>query len=376
VFSGLDTITILTVDLAHGLPAVDADAVMSDAQIVYASPDRLFVATQRWFAPQLRIRDQAPPTTTQINAFDTSDPGRTTYAATGEVKGFLLNQFALSQYQGVLRVASTETPTWWEGGDSSAGEGSAVTTFDASSLQPLGRVGGLGRGERIYAVRFVDDVGYVVTFRQVDPLYVLDLSKPAEPRVSGELKVAGYSAYLHPIGKDLVLGVGQDAGADGRTTGTQLSLFDVSDPANPQRLAQHAIGGANSSAEYDHHAFLYWPATKLAVVPLTVYDGQGQPFTGAVGLRVTRTGIDEVGRIEHPHDDGALWEVQRATVIGDRLFTLSAAGVLSSALDTLAAGPFVAFPDKPPAYGGCGGPGGPGGPETFGACPVEAGPAR
>ena len=121
--------------------------------------------------------------------------------------------------------------------------------------------------------------------------------------------------------------------------------------------AGHAIAGASSSAEYDHHAFLYWPATKLAVVPLTLYDGNGPPFTGAIGLRVERTGIDEVGRVEHPHDDEALWDVQRATVIGDRLFTLSSAGVLSSALDTLAAGPFVSFPDRPPVFSGCdGGP--------------------
>ena len=97
----------------------------------------------------------------------------------------------------------------------------------------VGRVGGLGRGERVYAVRFVDDVGYVVTFRQVDPLYTLDLSNAERPRVLGELKIAGYSSYLHPIGDDLLLGIGQDATEQGRTLGTQLSLFDVSDLRRP-----------------------------------------------------------------------------------------------------------------------------------------------
>ncbi|MEO6496207.1 MAG: beta-propeller domain-containing protein, partial [Solirubrobacteraceae bacterium] len=232
-FSGLDTVTILTVDLDRGLPSVDADAIMSDAQIVYGSPDRLFVATQRWLSPAAMERS-APPetTTTQIHQFDTSQADRTAYAASGQVKGFLLNQFAMSQHGGVLRVAATETPEWWSGNGAEPGEGSAVSTLSLSNMEQVGRVGGLGKGERIYAVRFIGEKAYIVTFRQVDPLYVLDLSDPARPRVTGELKIAGYSAYLHPVGDDLILGVGQDAGRDGRTTGTQLSLFDVSDPAD------------------------------------------------------------------------------------------------------------------------------------------------
>ncbi|MFL5843316.1 MAG: beta-propeller domain-containing protein [Solirubrobacteraceae bacterium] len=338
-FSGLDTITILTVDMAKGLPSVDADAVMSDAQYVYASTDRLYVATTRW---QSDAR-------TEIHEFDTSQPDRTTYVASGSVEGSLLNQFSMSEHKGVLRVAATRNTD------------SAVTTLDRDTMDQLGKVEGLGEGERIYAVRFLGDTGYVVTFRQVDPLYTLDLSDPEAPRVAGELKIAGYSAYLHPIGDDLLLGIGQDAGADGRTTGTQLSLFDVSDPANPRRLAQYAIAGGSSTAEYDHHAFLYWPKTKLAVVPLTTYSydektDTSTQFVGAVGFRVERTGIDEAGRIEHPADDYSLWDIQRATVIGDRLFTLSAAGMMASPLDTLGSGPFVAFPDKPAnmGYGGCG----------------------
>jgi hypothetical protein len=355
-FSGLDTVTILTVDMAKGLPSLDADAIMSDAQIVYGSPDRLYVATQRWLAPAVMERPEAPPTTTQIHEFDTSQPDQTSYVASGEVPGYLLNQFALSQHHGILRVASTETPTWWQAGATN-GNGSTVTTLDTATLSKVGSVGGLGKGERIYAVRFIDDVGYVVTFRQVDPLFTIDLSNPAEPRVAGELKVAGYSAYLHPIGKDLLLGVGQDAGEDGRTTGTQLSVFDVSDPAHPARLVKHAIGqGSSSTAEFDHHAFLYWPQTKLAVIPLALYDyeGGGDPFVGAIGFHVDRDSIDEVGRISHPHDEYSLWDIQRATVVGDRLFTLSSAGMLSSALSDLAAGPFVAFPDIPTYQYGCG----------------------
>ncbi len=275
---------------------------MSDAQIVYASPDRLFVATQRWFAPQLRIRDQAPPTTTQINAFDTSDPGQTTYAATARSRASCSTS---SRCRSTRGSCASPAPRRRRGGRAATrapARAAPSRRSNASSLQPLGRVGGLGQGERIFAVRFVDDVGYVVTFRQVDPLYVLDLSKPAEPRVNRRAegrRLLGLPAPdrqgPRPRGRP---GRGRRRPHD-RHAAVALRRLR---PANPQRLAQHAIGGANSSAEYDHHAFLYWPATKLAVVPLTVYDGDAPPFVGAVGLRVTRTGIDEVGRIEHPHE--------------------------------------------------------------------------
>ena len=145
----------------------------------------------------------------------------------------------------MLRVASTEEPAWWGTGPQEESE-SFVTTLGErdGALVQLGRVGGLGKGERVYAVRFVGDTGYVVTFRQVDPLYTLDLSPPSRPAVLGELKIRGYSAYLHPLGDDLLLGVGQDATEEGRVLGTQLSLFDVSDLRRPVRITQYALGSS------------------------------------------------------------------------------------------------------------------------------------
>jgi hypothetical protein len=355
-FSGLDTATVLTVDLARGLPSTDAQAIMSDAQTVYGSTGRLYVATQRWLPPAVTEQPQAPDVTTQIHEFDTTDGARTTYVATGEVRGYLLNQFAMSEDAGVLRVASTEQPQWWPSQEAAAaGAGSAVTTLDTATMQPLGRIGGLGRGQRIYAVRFIGDTGYVVTFRQVDPLYVLDLSRPAHPSVSGRLELEGYSAYLHPLGGDLLLGVGRTVGAGNEPSGSRLSLFDVGDPAHPKLLATHDVGGGSSSeVDYDHHAFLWWPATRLAGLPVELYDGSSVPFVGAVGFHVTGSAIDELGRISHPHDASSLWNVQRVNVVGDRLFSLSDAGVLSSSLADLSAGPFLAFPDVP-AYTYCGG---------------------
>jgi uncharacterized secreted protein with C-terminal beta-propeller domain len=244
----------------------------------------------------------------------------------------------MSEREGFLRVASTEEPSWWDGPGERRENESFVTVLEERDgrLAQAGRVDGLGRGERIYAVRFIDDVGYVVTFRQVDPLYTVDLSDPRSPAVLGELKILGYSAYLHPVGEKLILGLGQDATAQGRTRGTQLSLFDVSDLRNPQRLHQRELGSDSSSeAEYDHRAFLYWPATKLAVIPIELY-GESSVFAGAIGFSVERdAGINETGRVQHDTSNYPS-PIRRSLVVGDKLYTLSDLGVKSSRLDNLA----------------------------------------
>jgi hypothetical protein len=351
-FSGLDLLTVLTIDLDKGLFDVDRDAIMAGAQTVYGSPTALYVASQRYL-PAVEAGRGLPTTArTEIHRFDASRPGETTYASSGDVAGFVLNQYALSEFDGALRVASTEEPQWF--GGAQTGESQSYVTVLAqrgSRLQALGRVGGLGRGERIYAVRFAGDKGYVVTFRQVDPLYTLDLSDKAAPRVVGQLKLQGYSAYLHPISDDLLLGVGQDASAQGRTLGTQLSLFDVSDLRNPARLAVASLGsGASSDAEFDPHAFLFWKPADLAVIPLQTFGDTGPTFSGAVGFHVGASSLAEAGRVTHPKTAPSDFAppIGRSLVIGDRLYTLSYAGLAASRLDTLAPLAFAAFPQEEP----------------------------
>ena len=349
LFAGLDVLTVLTIDMGKGLPAVDSDALMTDGQTVYASGTGLYVATQRFLPPPASTNQVPPSITTAIHRFDISQSGQTSYSASGEVPGYVIGQFALSEYKDVLRVASTDSPVWWPGAARPEIQ-SYVSTLKQSGdvLLPLCRVGGIGRGERIQAVRFLGDDGYVVTFRQIDPLFTIDLSQPSAPRVAGELKLLGYSAYLHPLGGGLLLGVGQDATDQGRQLGTQLSLFDISDLARPRRLSSHAVGSSSSSeAEWDHHAFLYWPPEKLAVLPVSFYDGQSDPFNGAIGFRVGQTAIDEVGRIAHDGSGQYTPGIRRAVVIGDRLFTVSDAGAKASTLSSLADEAFVPFPSSP-----------------------------
>jgi hypothetical protein len=314
-FSGLDMLTVLTIDLDKGLWATDRDAILSDAETVYASASSLYVATRRLSA------NGTYGDTTSIHRFDASTPRSTSYAGSGAIPGELLNQFSLSEQDRILRVAATA-------GDQSE---SRVITLETrgGTLTEIGRVGGLGHGERIYAVRFIGDLGYVVTFRQVDPLYVVDLSDPAHPAVRGELKINGYSAYLHPIGDDLLLGVGLDATSTGRRRGVQLSLFDVADPAHPARLAQQSLGGDESTTpvEYDHHAFLWWPAGHLAVLPVSDYDPTGDPSAGARALRVDRSGITVAGLIPaRSFASGERAMPLRAVIIGGALWTVSDAG--------------------------------------------------
>jgi Beta propeller domain len=351
-FSGLDVLTVLTVDMAWGLPAVDSDSVMADGDTVYASQDSLYVATSRWVR-RTGAGNGPPAIATAIHRFDASRPGETSYVASGSVDGYLLNQFSLSEYSGHLRVATTSTPPWWNPSDPAHPSQSAVTVLEqhGDQLVPVGRVGGLGDGERIHAVRFIGDRGYVVTFRQTDPLYVLDLSHPTAPALRGELKLSGYSAYLHPLSDDLLLGVGQDATDGGRVLGTQLSLFDLSDPAKPVRLQSVRIANnAYSAAEADHHAFLWWARSNLIVLPLSVWDaGNGsQSFNGAVGFRVGRSGIEEVGRATHEPDNPltSSWfaAIRRTLVVGDRLFTVSDLGIQAERLADLSEEGWMPFP--------------------------------
>jgi len=353
VYSGLGLLTVLTIDLRKGLAPIDSHSIVADGRTVYASQENLYVATQRWSPRPITAATSDPPRiTTTIHKFDISDPTSTQYRGSGTVSGYLMSQWSLSEYKGVLRIASTEEPTWWNPGPQEQSE-SFVTTLGEKdgALVQLGRVDGLGKGERVYAVRFTGDTGYVVTFRQVDPLYTLDLSNPSRPAVLGELKIRGYSAYLHPLGGDLLLGIGQDASDEGRVLGTQLSLFDVSDLRRPVRLHTYALGSSWSEAESDHHAFLWWGPSRLAVLPVQSYADK--PFVGAVGFRVSRGTIDEAGRVTHtgeaiPSDAGRVGAIpiRRSLVVGDTLYTVSEMGVKATGLASFAGEGWAAFPQS------------------------------
>ena len=336
-FSGLDTVAVSSFDIGSSLQSRNTVGVIAGGQQIYATDTATYVSTTDW------SRDGSAAKTS-LHKFSTTPSGATTYQGSGEVPGTLLNQYAMSEYDGVLRVASTisERRGWVNSRQATEGVVTTLAEQDGA-LRQLGQVGGLGRqdNESIRAVRFIGELGYIVTFRQTDPLYVLDLRNPAAPKVLGELKIPGYSGYLHPIGANLLLGVGQ-SGLDSSTPtpsrragqiGVQFSLFDISDPASPRRIDTQTYGGGAAAAEFDPKAFLYWQPRNLIIAPTNLhgdYRGHGA-FSGLVLLRANRDGLVELGRIATSQAYGS---VNRSVVIGDVVYMLSDSALQANGIDT------------------------------------------
>ena len=301
-FAGFGSLSVISIDGASGLSEPSAASVLASGQNIYASTNTMWISTNQWYdwgnftdAEREQAEDSF---TSQLHGF-TIGGDSPEYLASGSVRGHLLNQFAMSEHEGILRVATTDGTIWSNDQNSE----SFVTTFDVdgTELVQLGQVGEMGRGEQIFSVRFVGDTAYVVTFRQTDPFYTVDLSDPASPTVLGELKITGFSGQLHPLGPDHVLGIGQEATEEGRTTGAKVTLFDVSDLADPIDVANWTLDNSWSDAQWDHRAFLWWPQEDLAVLPVQNYSEQ---FWGAVAFRIDldEGTISEAGRLTHEPD--------------------------------------------------------------------------
>ena len=269
-----------------------------------------------------------------------SAPEPVRYVASGEVKGWILDQFSMSEYDGHLRVAATEFDWWW-GATPDAEPASSISVLeddDLGNLLEVGHLGGLGPGERIFAVRFMGAKGYVVTFEQIDPLFTLDLADPTRPKVIGELEVTGFSSYLHPIGDEWLLAVGQEADEEGRVIGLAVSVFDVRDLTDPKLAHRYLIEGEDdtwswSEALHDHHAFTY----HRGVLSIPAYiGGEQERFSGLLVLAVDpEDGIYELGRIDHQDlssPEGRAW-MRRSVYIEDAIYSLSSAGIKVNSLE-------------------------------------------
>ena len=286
---------------------------------VYASTSSLYVSATHW-GNWWDTRDTIQ--TTNIYRFDLGADD-VPLTAMGAVPGVTLNQFSLDESaDGLLRVATTS------GFGDRASSGVYTLAASAGNLQTIGSVTGLAPGEQIYSVRFIGDRGYVSTFRQVDPLFVIDLANPARPRVVGQLKVPGFSSYMHPLDATHLLGIGRDVDpATGRVLGLQLSIFDVGNPANPKQTATYTFAGDGwqswSAALWDHHALSWFAEQGILTLPVQ----QGDWWQGSTGLVVFKVdthstdGFTNLGEITH---DGP---VQRSVRIGEFLYSVSAGEV-------------------------------------------------
>jgi hypothetical protein len=277
--AGLGTISVLTMDPADP-SAVESTGISANGDQVYASTDRLYVATTAGGWWSWETGDRSSEVLTEVHAFDVTEEN-TSYVASGEVPGYVMDRWSFSEHEGMLRVATTSDDR---------GSESSVTVLgeDGTRLDVVGSVGGMGKGEQIQSVRWFDDLAIVVTFRQTDPLYSVDLSDPTAPAVLGELKIPGFSAYLHPVGEDLLLGIGQDATDRGRTTGSQASTFDLSELSDPTRVTALGLGAHRySTVEDDPRAFTYLAEQGIALVPV---DGWGRDESRLAALRVHEDG--------------------------------------------------------------------------------------
>ena len=276
-FAGFSQVSVVSLDTNALLAVGDATSVMAEGEVVYASAENLYVShVVRDFSDFDAQPSNDIQAETVVHKFALAANGQADYDGSGAVVGQPLNQFAFHEHNGHLFVATTVFSKRWE---------SFVTSLEDVGNQLLinHKVGNLGKGESIHAVRYVGDKAYVVTFRQIDPLYVIDLSNPSRLKTKGELKITGYSAYLHPVGDDLLLGIGREGTSSGNLTGLKLSLFDVSDPSNPREADKLDFDGGSSAVEFDHRAFLWWEDSSLAVVPVK-NDRSG--LTGALGIRI------------------------------------------------------------------------------------------
>ena len=339
VASGTSSTSIVTLDPDADAPTSNR-TIVGGSDILYASSQAMYLATSSWQSQGLIARGLGKGVSTDLHGFDITSPDKPAYLGTGSLPGTLVDRYALSEDHGYLRVATTigdPLPPTGEGIAPSAVRLSdnRVTVLKPVDgvLQKVGELRGLGRGERIFGVRFLGDIGYVVTFRTIDPLYALDLSDPRHPVAKGALHISGYSSALYPLSTGKLLGVGQAVGAHQQQLGAQAEVFDVSVLAKPRLTGKLVWANASSPAASDHHSLLWWAPKNLVVMPLTGYSGT----SGAVVLRVGSTGkLVELGRVNVPaggSSECCQQGISRALVVGDLLYSITDNGVVTNPLD-------------------------------------------
>lgn len=349
--------SILSFDLLAQDLVYDADHVISNYATFYASKDALVLA-ETAHSPWWFWWWDEDPEQLNVHTFDISQAGVTNYLGSGRVEGWALDQFALDEEKGSIRVATTTRARWNQEGDEVTPSASNVWVLkregESSNYAVIGHIGDIAPGERITAARFLGDKAFLVTFRQVDPLFTVDLSDPRNPRLAGELKIPGFSTYLHPLEGDKLLSIGvggDDRGANWRTT---ISLFDVSNFNSPQVVEQLPIqaegGWGWSAALWEHKAFTYFAPKKMLAVPQSNYEYKyvngREEYRYLSKLELIEvdpaTGLSRKGAIDHTGyyqvDPYRYWgnvDIRRSIFMGDYIYAISDKAITVHQLGTL-----------------------------------------
>ena len=295
------------------------------SDIVYASQNNLYIAQANYG----RFYNSSESKTT-IYKFNL-DESKIVLKCKGEIKGNLNNQFSMDEHDGNLRVATTL------GFDDDSTNQLYVLDKD---LKQIGKIENMAKGEKIYSVRFIGKVGYVVTFKQIDPLFVIDLSNPTSPEVKGELKIPGYSSYLHPYDETHIIGIGYNTKTNSNggvtTTTLKMSMFDVSDLSNPQEMFNVSIGNYSSYSNvlYNHKQLFYNKQRNLIGFPVTLreYDYKNDKDAFVVFEIDLENGFEKHGEISNKIN--YLTNIDRAIYIDDILYTLSEKQIIAYDLNT------------------------------------------
>lgn len=322
-------LNIVSFDVTNNEKA-NVDTYLGAGSEIYASDKNLYITRVIYnYEEENNYREYE--TSTEIYKFNLVE-GKCNFDKAGEVPGGVLNQFSMDENGEYFRIATTSNKDW-----DSENNTNNLYVLNAK-LEIIGKVEGLAKGERIYSVRFMGDRAYMVTFVETDPLFVIDLSNPTNPTVLGELKIPGYSKYLHPYDETHIIGFGERTkvvnygyGDQVITDGMKMALFDVTDPNNPKELYSVDIGerGTYSELLYNHKALLFSKEKNIIAFPISVTEDDYEvTFQGAIvyGLNLEE-GFTLKGEISHIEEGYDLYKsgnrVNRIIYINDKLYTLS-----------------------------------------------------
>jgi len=306
-------ITVSSVDISSENRA-DIEAILGYGDTTYMNDKSLYITDEfhKYEYGWNHIK-------TKIIKF-TIDKGLLGYGGAGIVPGRLLNQFSMDEYNGYFRVATTENSY------------SNNLFVLGPALDIVGSITNLAEGEKIYSVRFMGDFGYIVTYREIDPLFAIDISDPTKPRVTGQLKIPGFSNYLHPISGDVLLGIGRDA-VGAIPKGLKLSLFNVSDKTDPKEIC-NLILGDNAYAEVleNHKAAMFNPSKGMLAFDCSIREKDGW-FDGAIIIDYNNNTLTQKGRIERKINSRAY--DNRLLYIGDVIYYIEYGLIRSFNINTL-----------------------------------------
>ncbi len=329
--------------------------IEGSADTLYSSADTMVLASRGWRSNWWWDYDQLPVgfsfTYTHLHAFDiASDPEHPTYLGSGTLPGMIKDQFSLDEKGGVIRVATTEARAEHvatHGGHMGFVSIAHVFTMGAKDgrLVQLGSAGDIADNEQIMSTRFVGDHAYVVTYRSVDPLFVVDTSNAADPKLVGSLSIPGFSEYMQPIDDTHLLTIGKDGGSSGAWSGNlALQLFDVSNPTAPALVSKYSFAGqwGYSEAEYQHKAFTWYPQRGLLSFPYWTYDPSYTTMHSTAELFKVdlKGGISHVGSVDHTPLFGSATKgycggymtpmVRRSVFMDDDMYSVSYGGVVAT----------------------------------------------